>query len=103
MKCEERQNRVRQTEGGGGRGGGEKRGRGGGESLQPHLGWSFEHYQSGWSQRGRGWDVVKRAKTRNQNCHSKTYFKVEMTIEHDDTVDANPSKTNTLINLFIRR
>lgn len=23
-----------------------------------------------------------------------------MTIEHDDTVDANPSKTNTLINLF---
>lgn len=35
MKCEERQNRVRQTEGGGGRGGGEKRerrGRGGGGS-----------------------------------------------------------------------
>ena len=54
--------------------------------MQPHLGWSFEYYQSGWSQRRRGCDVVQHAKSRN--LFQKTYFKIEMTIEHD-TVDVH--------------
>lgn len=53
-----------------GRGGGEE----GGESLQPHLGWSFEYYQSGWSQRGRGWDVVKTRQDKESKLSQQNLF-----------------------------